>query len=87
VRGPAIIGKGARIVNSYIGPFTAVGPGVRVENSEIEHSILLADCEVMNIAGRITDSLFGQAAKVVCSQGAPRALRFMLGDRSEASLL
>ncbi|HPN93138.1 MAG: Glucose-1-phosphate thymidylyltransferase 2 [bacterium ADurb.Bin236] len=87
VRGPAVIGAGANVSNSYIGPFTSVGPGAKVVNSEIEHSILLDDSEVSDIAGRITDSLIGRAAKVTRSAGTPRALSFMLGDQSEATLL
>lgn len=87
VRGPAIIGKGARIVNSYVGPFTSIGPGAVVENSEVEHSILLDDCKVRNISGRITDSLIGRMASVSCSEGMPRVLRFMLGDQSEVQLI
>jgi glucose-1-phosphate thymidylyltransferase len=87
VRGPAIVGRGARIVNSYVGPFTSIGPGAIVENSEVEHSILLDDCRVIDIGGRITDSLIGRMAVVSRSQGMPRVLRFMLGDQSEAQLL
>ncbi len=41
VRGPAIIGEDCRIVNSYIGPFTSLYHHVTVENSEIEHSMVL----------------------------------------------
>jgi glucose-1-phosphate thymidylyltransferase len=41
VRGPAIIGEHARIVNSYVGPFTSIYHHTLVENSEIEHSIVL----------------------------------------------
>ncbi|MFA6450818.1 MAG: glucose-1-phosphate thymidylyltransferase [bacterium] len=87
IRGPAIIGTGARIISSFIGPFTAVGPDARVENSEIEHSILLDGSEVLNIEGRITDSLIGCKARVSRTVGPPRVLRFMLGDQSEAELL
>ena len=42
VRGPAIIGAGARIVDAYIGPYTAIDADVTIERSEVEHSILLA---------------------------------------------
>jgi glucose-1-phosphate thymidylyltransferase len=87
VRGPAIIGANARIVNSYIGPFTAIGKDARIENSELEHSILMEGSEVMNIEGRITDSLIGCKARISRAVGLPRVFRFMLGDQSEAELL
>ena len=42
VRGPAVIGAGARIIDSYVGPYTAIGAGCEIVGSEVEHSILLA---------------------------------------------
>ena len=87
VRGPAIIGTKAEIRCSYIGPFTAVGPGVEVRNSEVEHSILLKDCKVLDIGARMQDSLIGHEACVSRTEGLPRVHRFMLGDRSEVSIL
>ena len=42
VRGPAIIGAGARLTDCYVGPYTAIGEDCVVEGAEVEHSILLA---------------------------------------------
>ncbi len=41
VRGPAIIGAGARLKDAYVGPYTAIGKRCEIESAEIEHSILL----------------------------------------------
>lgn len=87
IRGPVIIGKGARISNSYIGPFTSIGPGARISHCEIEHSILLDDCEVVNVGARIIDSLIGKSARVSRPEQKPRAYRFMLGDQSEVGII
>ena len=46
VRGPAIIGAGARLVDAYIGPYTAIGRHCVIESAEIEHSILLEGSSV-----------------------------------------
>src|SRR5437660_6490688 len=46
VRGPAIIGAGARLKDCYVGPYTAVGEDCRIENAEVEHSILLSGAVV-----------------------------------------
>ncbi len=86
IRGPAIIGKGARIVDSYIGPFTSVAPGVEIVNSEIEHSIIMEGSRIVN-AGRIIDSLIGREVIIQRSQNHPRAHRFIVGDRSDIELL
>ena len=55
VRGPAIIGARTRIVDSFIGPFTAVDHDCAVEHTEIEHSVILAGSRVVD-AGRLEDS-------------------------------
>ena len=55
VRGPAIIGARTRIIDSFIGPFTAVDHDCAVEHSEIEHSVILAGSRVID-AGRLEDS-------------------------------
>ena len=64
VRGPAIIGKGAVIEHAYIGPFTSIGDGVRVRNSEVEHSILLEGSSVSDVGGRIESSLIGRNVSI-----------------------
>src|SRR3954469_135828 len=57
VRGPAIIGAGAHLVDCYIGPYTAIGEGCEIERAEIEHSILLAGSSVRHLDGRMESSL------------------------------
>ena len=41
VRGPAIIGRGTRIVDSYVGPFTSIYHDCLIDSTELEHSIVL----------------------------------------------
>ena len=42
VRGPAVIGAGARLSDCYVGPYTAIGESCAINDAEVEHSILLA---------------------------------------------
>ena len=49
VRGPAIIGERTRIVNSYIGPFTSIYHDCLVSNSEVEHSIVMENCRLLDL--------------------------------------
>ena len=86
VRGPAIIGSKTRIVNSYVGPFTSVYHGVEILNSEIEHSIVLENSKIIDVAPRIEDSLIGKDVVIRRTDQMPKALRFMLGDHSEVEL-
>ncbi len=86
LRGPAIIGEGAHVTDSFIGPFTSVAPGSKITGSEVEHSILLEDCVVNNIKYRIVDSLIGRNAEVSDSLLKPKAYRFVLGDNSKVGI-
>ena len=87
VRGPAIIGRDARLVDCYIGPYTAVGEGCTIENAEVEHSILLAGSTVRNLAGRMESSLLGRNVTIGRDLRQPRAYRFLVGDNSEVGIL
>ena len=82
LRGPVAIGPGTRIVDSFIGPFSAVGANCEVVNSEIEHSVVMDDSQVLDIP-RLEDSLIGREAIVRRSQSRPRALRLMVGDHCQ----
>jgi glucose-1-phosphate thymidylyltransferase len=87
VRGPAIIGAGASLRDCYVGPYTAVGERCRIENAEVEHSILLAGAAVCGLAGRMESSLLGRNVRIGRDQRQPRAYRFLVGDNSEIGIL
>jgi glucose-1-phosphate thymidylyltransferase len=87
VRGPAIIGAGTVLTNCYVGPYTAVGEGCRIENAEVEHSILLAGATVCDLAGRMESSLLGRNVYIGRDHRQPRAYRFLVGDNSEIGIL
>ena len=86
VRGPAIIGAGARLTDCYVGPYTAIGENCTIENSEVEHSILLAGSSVRDLAGRMESSLLGRNVTIRRHQRQPRAYRFLVGDNSEIGI-
>jgi glucose-1-phosphate thymidylyltransferase len=87
VRGPSIIGENARIINSYIGPFTSIGHDVVIENSEIEHSMVLENSQIHNIGARIQDSLIGRNVTISRSPIKPKAHKLTLGDNSQVGIL
>jgi glucose-1-phosphate thymidylyltransferase len=87
VRGPAVIGAGARLVDCYVGPYTAIGEGCTIERAEVEHSILLAGSSVTGLEGRMESSLLGRNVRIGRGTGQPRAYRFMVGDNSEIGIL
>ena len=83
IRGPAVIGPGARIINGYVGPFTSIGKDVEINKSEIEHSIVLEGSLIHDLETRVSDSLIGRGVKIHRLPLKPVAHRFMLGDNSE----
>ncbi len=87
VRGPAIIGADARLIDCYIGPYTAIGEGCTVSGAEVEHSILLAGSSVCDLDGRMESSLLGRNVTVRRGERQPKAYRFMVGDNSDISIL
>ena len=87
VRGPAIIGENCRIVNSYVGPFTSIYHHTRIEESEIEHSIVLDHSRIIGIPSRIADSIIGREVEITFSPIKPKAFKMTLGDHSKVGLL
>jgi glucose-1-phosphate thymidylyltransferase len=86
VRGPVIIGPGSRVVRAYVGPFTSIGPDVTIQDSEIEHSIVLEGSKILDLQVRVEDSLIGRGCRILRTPVMPRALRLMVGDRSEVGI-
>ncbi|MGH2568591.1 MAG: glucose-1-phosphate thymidylyltransferase, partial [Bacteroidota bacterium] len=82
VRGPVVIGKDCTVVNSYIGPFTSIGDRTRIENSEVEYSIVLDECKILSVHTRIEGSILGNDVEIVEANGKPHVHRFMIGDQS-----
>jgi glucose-1-phosphate thymidylyltransferase len=86
LRGPCIIGEGASITDSYIGPFTSIGPNTVVMGSEIENSIVLSDCTISNVGSRIGNSLIGKNVTIEKNTKPPKVYELMVGDNSNITL-
>ncbi|MBI5630797.1 MAG: glucose-1-phosphate thymidylyltransferase [Elusimicrobia bacterium] len=85
IRGPAIIGANSQILKSYVGPYSSIYHDTVIENSEIEHSIVLEHAKIRDIR-KIQDSLIGQRVEVVRSPVMPEAYRIMVGDSSRIEI-
>lgn len=83
--GPAVIGSGTVISNSYVGPFTSIAENCRVTDSEVEFSIVLRDSSIQGV-GRIEASLIGRHVEVTPAPSVPSAHRLVLGDHSKVQI-
>jgi len=83
--GPVIIGSDAVISDSYIGPFTSVSPGCRIEDSEIEYSLVLRDSSLTGVR-RVEASLIGRNVEITPAPRHPAAHRLVLGDHSKVQI-
>jgi glucose-1-phosphate thymidylyltransferase len=82
-----VIGAGAVVEDSYVGPFTAIGPECVIRESEIEHSIVMERSRLIGIPHRIEDSLIGRDVSIERADGKPKAYKLMLGDHSQVGIL
>lgn len=80
---PVVIGDGAEISNSTIGPHASIGENCKIQNSTITESIVEADCEIQDAV--LNRSLIGMQAKVK-GRGDGRVIQLNIGDASEVVL-
>jgi len=85
VRGPVVLGRGAVIEDSFIGPFTSIGPGCVLRRCVIQHCVLLEGARVEGVQ-RLEDSVLGKNTVVRVATGNHRAVRLMVGDDAEVLL-
>ncbi|KIF76819.1 glucose-1-phosphate thymidylyltransferase [Streptomyces sp. 150FB] len=83
--GPVVIGPGTVISGSYVGPFTSVSENCRIEDSEIEFSIVLRDSSLLGVR-RVEASLIGRNVEVTPASRVPDAHRLILGDHSRVQI-
>ena len=87
MRGPAIVGRGSRLIDAYIGPYTAIGDDVTIEKAELEHSIVMSGSHISDLEYRIEASLIGKNVRIGRGPALPKAYRFVVGDSADVQIL
>ncbi len=87
IRGPVVIGDNCEITSSYIGPYTAIGNNIKINQTEVEHSIIF-DGATIDTTRRIVNSLIGLGATLVDHKRShPKSgHRLIIGDNSFVEL-
>ena len=83
--GPVSIEANTRVVDSYLGPFTSIGSGCDIVDSEIEYSIVLRGASICGVR-RIEASLIGHDVELTRAPKIPMAHRLVLGDHSKVQI-
>ncbi len=86
LRGPVIIGKNCIIKDSYIGPFTSINDGCEIIKAEIEDSIIMEGSKIIEIEGRIEESIIGKEVIVKKNDLKRKVIKFVIGDHSIINL-
>lgn len=85
IRGPVSIADACHITDSYIGPFTSIASGTTIEQSSVEHSVVLDNCSIRNIA-RLSDCVIGRCAVVTRRGDDLKATTLFVGDDARVEL-
>ena len=86
LRGPVIIGKNCLIKDSYIGPFTSINDGCEIIKAEIEDSIIMKGSKIIEIEGRIEESIIGKEVIIKRNNLKRKVIKFVIGDHSIINL-
>ena len=83
VRGPVVIGENCIFESGVIiGPYTSIGNSVKIQQGEIENSIVMDNCEI-GTNSRIVDSIIAKSSKIVeLGNSLPKRHTFFVGEQS-----
>jgi glucose-1-phosphate thymidylyltransferase len=85
VQGPVFIAVNCRIKNSLIKPFTNIRAGTVVEDSSLEHSVILENCQVLKIK-HLADSVIGRNTVLAGQEKSPKKVKLFVGDDCKVEL-
>jgi glucose-1-phosphate thymidylyltransferase len=85
IRGPAVVGEDTVVEDSLVGPNASISFGCRIENSQIEDSIVMERCRVSDIRA-MAQSLLGKDVEVRRGRDGAAMYRLMLGDQSQVEV-
>ena len=87
ILGPCYIGPDSIVNNCYIGPFTSIGANCKVNNADIEDSIIMDGATVdLRSSATIRNSIIGPSASITVGVNAKKVMRLILGRDSAVEL-
>jgi|FLYL01.1.fsa_nt_gi glucose-1-phosphate thymidylyltransferase len=86
LRGPLIIGRGAEIIDSYIGPNTSIDHSCRIKGCRIEESLIMEGTVIEEVHWPIVKSMIGRFVDLRGGAGVGAGYRLTLGDHSRIDM-
>lgn len=86
LRGPLIVGRDTEIVDSYIGPSTAIDRNCRIKGCRIEDSVVMDTTSIEEIHWPIVKSLVGRNVELRGARGVGSGYSLTLGDHSRIEM-
>jgi glucose-1-phosphate thymidylyltransferase len=82
LRGPLVIGEGCLIKDAYVGPYTAIGNGSEINNTEIEHSLVMNGVNIYTDK-KIVNSVIGNNTSITSGEdNLPKGKQVIVGENS-----
>ena len=86
IRGPVNIGNHITIMDSFIGPFTAIYHGCHLLNCKIDNSVLMDNVILKDITKPIDNSIIGPDSQITGNSNGHASLELFIGEMSKISL-
>jgi len=82
LRGPLVIGEGCLVKDAYVGPYTSIGSGSEINNTEIENSVVMSGVNIYT-EKKIVDSVIGNNSSITSgADNLPRGKQVIMGENS-----
>lgn len=86
IKGPSVIGEEVEIVNSTIGPFTSIGKGCVIKNSQIRNCVLMEDVLIDSVSRPIENSLIGSLSEITNGSSKDKSIGLFIGEKCKIEL-
>jgi glucose-1-phosphate thymidylyltransferase len=82
LRGPLVIGEGCLVKDAYVGPYTSIGSGSEINNTEIENSVVMSSVNIYTDK-KLVNSVIGSNASITSGEdNLPRGRQVIVGENS-----
>jgi glucose-1-phosphate thymidylyltransferase len=86
LRGPIIIGPDAEVIDSFIGPNTAIDARCRIKGCRVEDSLIMEDSRIEDMHWPVVKSMIGRFVELQGGHAAGGSYSLTLGDHSRIEM-